>query len=461
MTPVDSAWSRMDGPVNLAEVTGVFLTGGPVDFEQAKEELRGRLRRFDRFHQRVVEAALPIGPSRWEDIPGFDAGEHVHRIVLPAPQDESALVELVSALASTPLDRSRPLWQIHVVESVGQGSALVFRFHHCMADGTASIALCNELFPPAPAGLASTSGPSPSSKPPRPLDTPEEEWSGVLRYPARLVGATVRLASGFATLTSELLKPSDPPSPLKGELGAQQRVAWSDPVSLEDLKVIGRSCEATVNDVLVAAMTGALRDYLAGRGHDVERGTLRAVVPVNLRPREHGLELGNDFGLVILDLAIDTAGSLPRLGATRTRMGVLKRSREASAMRTLFKIFGVVPKALQDAVVDLFSSRASLVLSNVVGPTRRLAVAGVPIERMVFCAPHPGRSLGMGVGIVSYAGSASLAVLVDARLVPDPETVTRRFNEGIACLLAEVRGARESTPPQNGGARVSSGGGKR
>ena len=108
MTPVDAAWFHIDGPVNLALVTGLLLTRERLDFERVKEVYRRRLRRFDRFHQRVVEPPLPVGPPHWEDLPGFDVEQQMHHVALPAPRDRAAFLELVSDLASSPLDRERP-----------------------------------------------------------------------------------------------------------------------------------------------------------------------------------------------------------------------------------------------------------------------------------------------------------------------------------------------------------------
>ena len=440
MTPVDAAWFHIDGPANLAQVTGLLLTRKKLDFERVKKVYRRRLGRFDRFHQRVVEPALPLGPPRWEDVPRFEVDQQMHHVAVPAPHDKAALLELVSDLASTPLDRERPLWQVHVVDDVEEGSALVMRFHHCMGDGTAMMALSQQLFDTSP-------GTAPEEEKPAPMH-PEAglldrligpALAEVVRHPGRLAEAAELAASGAGMLLEELRQPKDPRSPLKGEFGPRKRVAWSEPVSIADVKEIGRRCEATVNDVLVGGMTGALRAYLKKRGVDVRRVRLHAMVPVDLRPRDRALELGNDFGLVILELAIGIASPLGRVRVTRARMEALKRSPEAVAVRTLFSLFGRGPKLLEDVAVDLFGSRASLVMTNVAGPRRKLFLAGVPIERMMFWVPHPGRQLGMGISILSYGGSASLAVIADAHLVPDPEAITGGFGREFVRMLAQAR----------------------
>ena len=175
-------------------------------------------------------------------------------------------------------------------------------------------------------------------------------------------------------------------------------------------------------------MTGALRTYLKGRGVDVNNTTLRAMVPVDLRPPERMGQLGNEFGLVVLDLAVTKARADHRIALTKARMDALKHSPEPLATRALLDLMGRLPKVLEDFSNDLFGRKASLVMTNVTGPREELYLAGAPIERMLAWAPHPGKQLGMAVSIFSYKGMAGLTVIGDAHLVPDPETITEEFN---------------------------------
>ena len=141
MTPVDAAWFHMDGPANLAVVTGVSITKAPLDFGKVKALYQARLQHFPRFRQRVVEHGLPIPSPHWEDMPNFDIGQHLHHVALPEPRDRKALARMLGDIVSMPLDRLQPLWQVHVIDGVEGGSALVTRFHHCIGDGTAMTAL--------------------------------------------------------------------------------------------------------------------------------------------------------------------------------------------------------------------------------------------------------------------------------------------------------------------------------
>jgi WS/DGAT/MGAT family acyltransferase len=265
-------------------------------------------------------------------------------------------------------------------------------------------------------------------------------------HPQPMIDKAAAVLEGAGMLIAELLKAPDPQSPLKGEFGMRKHVAWSKPIAIEDIKAIGAPSGAKVNDVLVAGMTGALRTYLKRRGIDVDRMTVRAMVPVDLRPPERVGELGNEFGLVVLDLAVASSDSMDRLATTKSRMDALKRSPEAVATLILFNILGRGPKPLEDFANQTFGSRASVVMTNVVGPKETLYLAGVPIDRMMFWVPHPGKQLGMGISILSYKGMASLSVIADAHLVPDPEAITTGFNREFAQMLRRVRGAATRAP---------------
>ena len=458
MAPVDAAWYHIDGPVNFALVTGILLTRQPLDFERVKAVCRQRLARFDRFRQRVVESGFPVATPYWEDMPDFTIEQQVHHVALPAPHDWRALTDLISDLASTPLDGKRPLWQVHVIDQVEGGSAFVMRFHHCIGDGTAMMAVSRELFDAtpdaplrkAPARRAHRSAPGPLDRLfESALDSVEESARtllsttgvalDVVKHPLQALDRAAAALDGAAMLLGELSKRPDPRSPLKGAFGLSKRVAWSEPVALADIKAIGASSGAKINDVLVAGMTGALRAYLRKRGIDVNHTTVRAMVPVDLRPPERALALGNEFGLVVLELAVRSRDPMRRLSCTKSNMDALKRSPEAVAIMALFNVFGRGPKAVEDLAVDLFGSKASVVMTNVVGPAQPIFLAGVPADRMIFWVPHPGRQLGMGISILSYNGFATLAVIADAHLVPDPKAITDGFNREFAAMLKAVQ----------------------
>ena len=458
MSPADAAWYHNDGPANLAITTGVLLTKQPLEFNKVRAIYLERLAVFPRFRQRVVERGFPIAVPCWEDMPHFDIDLHLHHIALAAPYDEEALRVLVSDVTSTPLDHALPLWQVQVVDDVLGGSAVIMRCHHCIADGSAMMAVAAKLFDTAPHALhaAQVDETAPNTEPG--LLQPVLEGLAQVRqgamgateavlatvtHPQKVLDRAAALLGGAGMLLGELMTADDTPSPLKGDFSMGKRVAWSQPVGIKDVKAIGARHGAKVNDVLVAAMTGALRRYLVQRGVDVNQSTIRAMVPVDLRQPEHADQLGNEFGLVILELAINKARPEQRLTLTKARMDALKRSPEPLASQALLSLLGRVPKAVEDFSNNLFGSKASLVMTNVAGPREALYLAGVPIDRMLAWAPHPGKQLGMAISILSYQGQASLTVISDARLLPDPQLIAGYFHHEFQTMLTALK-----TPPK-------------
>ncbi len=473
LSAVDTAWLHMEDPTNLMMVTGVLVLDGALDFTRLTELLRERLLRVPRFRQRVVESRLPLAAPRWETDATFDLRSHLHHVALAPPGDAGALRDLVSDLMSTPLDFTKPLWQFHLVDGFGTGSVLVGRLHHSIGDGIAlvkvllSMADGAESFPgtPVPAGEPEAEeertggllGPA-ADVLSRTRNATEElvrEGMDALTHPEHLLDLAARGASGADALAKLLLMDPDPETPFKGSLGVAKRAAWSEPVPLEQVKAVGKALGGTVNDVLLTAVTGALRRYLEGRGGAVEGLEFRAVVPVNLRrPGDEGL--GNRFGLVFLPLPVGLESVTERLSVLRERMDELKRSPEAVVAFGLLGAFGSVPAEIERLVVDIFGRRGTGVMTNVVGPRERISLAGVPVKELMFWVPQSGR-LGLGVSILSYAGGVSLGVATDAGLVPDPERILLAFREEFDALVSLEKKEREGGPvgprPKKGGRR--------
>jgi diacylglycerol O-acyltransferase len=257
----------------------------------------------------------------------------------------------------------------------------------------------------------------------------------LLRHPSHVLDLTQLAVRSVGVAVGTLLKTPDPTSLLKGRQGTHKRVAWSQPVTLTDVRAIGAATGGKVNDVLVGAMAGALRHYMQERGAAVDGMVIRGVVPVDLRPPDRALELGNHFGLTFLDLPVGVSGSLERLQRTKHAMDAIKHSPEAAVFMGIIGIIGQTPKRIEDIAVSIFGSKATLVMTNVAGPRETLYVAGRAIKQMMFWVPHPG-SLGMGISILSYKGMATVGVVADAGLVPDPEQITARFEQEFAHLLA-------------------------
>jgi WS/DGAT/MGAT family acyltransferase len=459
LSAVDSAWLHMDDPTNLMMVTGVALLDGPIDVERCYKTFESRLLSFDRFRMRVTDHRDALNAPRWEPDPYFSLRSHIHRVALPSPGDMTALQEFLGDLASTPLDRTKPLWQVHLVENVLGGSAIVMRFHHCIGDGTAMNTVMHRLMDTTPD--APIERPTPHSNHDHTLgplleplvstiegtiklaDDLVHEGMEFLRHPEHLLDLPAQAASGALALSRVLLLPPETKTPFKGPLGVQKRIAWSAPVRLDQVKQIGKIAGAKVNDVLLAAVAGALRAYLIGRNFKVDGLEIRAVIPVDLRPPSRAHDLGNEFGLVFLSLPLGTPGPVMRLAEVKQRMEALKRSPEAYVFYGLLNFFGRTPAQVEEQAVNLFGSKATAVMTNVRGPTEQLYLAGNRIKNIMFWVPQSGR-LGMGISIMSYCGQVTLGVITDTGLVPDPQTITeafeREFHELYDAIVAKEHG---------------------
>jgi len=461
LSAVDTAWLHMEDPTNLMMVTGVLVFERPLDFDRVAQLLRDRLLSIPRFTQRVVEPRLPFAGPRWETDPHFDLRSHFHRVSLHPPGDEAALRDLVSDLMSTPLDYSKPLWQYHLIEGFGSGCAILCRIHHSIGDGIALVRVLLSMMdggdaehdaggPHEPHGWERL-GPwlRPAAKAiSRTLEvtgTLMHEGTETLAHPERLLELASRGASGVDALARLILMEPDPATPFKGPLGPFKRVAWSRPIPLDEVKAAGRALGATVNDVLLSAVTGALRRYLESHGFPPAGVEFRAVVPVNLRTKEAEHELGNKFGLVFLPLPIGIENPVERLFELKERMDEIKRSPEAVVAFGLLGAIGSAPAEIEHLVVNLFGQRGTAVMTNVAGPRQPISLAAVPVKSLMFWVPQSGR-LGIGVSILSYAGGVSLGVATDAGLVPDPEAILDGFQDEFDVLAAIARREAETAP---------------
>jgi len=428
LDPVDAAWFHMDGPVNTAVVTALATSRRRFDVAAVRAIFGDRLAAIERFRCRVVERGLSYGSPCWEPMEDFDIDQHLHHRALPAQAGDADLLELVSDLASQPLPSTLPLWQAHVVDGPGERGALVLRYHHCIGDGAAMMDVVRRVF--------DSSGHAHAGRPAARLPDPHDASTPLLQ--SALVGA-----EALGALVADLLKSPDPLSPFKGHFVARQRVACSSAIPLARLREIGAAFDARINAVAVAAVAGALRHYLTETGDFSAGASLRAMMPVSLRPLDHAHDGGNDFGLAILDLPVELDKPEARLHAARRRLGEVKRSSEAIGMRWLFDVFGRGPKTVQQVAQRLFGSKASLVLTNVAGPVHPLSLAGTRIDRIMFWVPHPGEDMGLGLSVFSYRGKLSLGVIADAARVPDPQRVAHLFEQEITALLRRARSMAE------------------
>ena len=460
MSSVDRSWLMMDNPTNRMVINGFWVFDQPVEYERVLAVLAERMLIYDRFRQRIVETTGPLGRAWWETDPHFDVHSHLRRLGLPAPGDKAALQALMAELIVQPLDRSRPLWDFYLIDNYRGGNVLFGRIHHCVGDGVALVQVLQSLTDTEPDGVFD-GGPKRRRirdwNPLRPLLKGAEKavnaavqlggelFSGgleMLGNPEQwlaALGEGGRLAGQVAGVLAKLaLMPTDTKTLFQGELGVAKRVAWSEPISLEDVKLVKNVMGATVNDVLVAALAGGLRSYLLGRGDRPDGKEIRAMVPVNIRGMDAGVELGNKFALVYLALPVGVTDPLDRLFAVKRAMDAIKASPEALITYQILSGVGRTPGELATLISRYFASKASAVLTNVPGPQQKLFFAGKRFETMVFWVPQSG-SIGMGLSIYSYAGEVTIGVITDEKRVPDPDKIVQGFVDEFNRLLALAR----------------------
>jgi diacylglycerol O-acyltransferase len=457
LSNIDTAMLHLEDPTNLMMITGVMIFKSPIDFERLKATVEARLAGLRRFRQRLAWSRLGLGPPYWKDDPDFDLGYHVQRATLPPPGDQAALQDVVSLLASTPLDLTRPLWQFHLIENYAECCALVMRFHHSIGDGMALIHVILSLTDSDPDAAWPVVQPEV-------LQGDDASWPGAWGWPAdldrrirrRAVGTLLREGFGLlaepervaelgrtgryaaAELGRFLLHKPDPETVLKGELGVDKRAAWSTGIPLGAVKAIQQALGGTVNDVLLTDVSGAMRRYMQDRGDPVDHLTIRTAVPVNLRRAGSEGELGNRVGAIFVTLPVSIADPACRLSEIARRMNDQKDSLEAPAFYVALSALGQTPARMANALINTFSTRATVVMTNVRGPQKRLYLAGSPVEALLPWAPTTGR-MGVAVSILSYAGEVRLGLLTDQGLVPDPKTIIDAFHAEFEALLARAR----------------------
>ncbi len=438
LSPVDSIWLTMDRPTNPMVIESLMMLEGPVDWDQFLDVLSGRVvNRYPVFRQRLVPSRLPLVAQQWEDDPDFSLFRHIHRAVLPPPGDDAALQEYLNGGISRQLPRDRPLWEVHLIDGYGVGSAVFCRFHHSLADGVALTRVLLSLTDDSPEGRNADAGPD---------ETPEQDLSlGLVGQAMRLAGTTgtalldlpraftpgqagrvLRLARQTGDVAAKLLFTRYPASPIAGLPGAGKRAVWAPPIPLSDVVTLAHRTGVTVNDVLVAALAGALAKYV--EEHEGRRVDIPAMVPVDVRDPDEPLprELGNRFALVLLILPTSLGTTFARLAETKRRMDVIKHSPEPVLTFGLIRIIGTAGPDVGRLLVDFFANKASGVITNVRGPAQPRYIVGTRVTRLLGWVPESGNQ-SLGTCIFTYDGTVHIGFKVDAERVPDPESLVHAF----------------------------------
>ena len=469
MSKVDTAWLRMDCDANLMMIVGVWQLAPGVKHAAVCERIENSLLKYSRFKQRVMEDAAG---ATWVNDRKFDLAKHVVLETLPkAPKgghQQGALQDRVALLATQRLDPKRPLWQIHLIEDYTgpdgiRGSAMVVRIHHCIADGIALISVTMSLVdggaaPPErrkkhPAGNAEDwltdmfrdtllkpftdltvkalgAVGEGASRSLGMLDMLNDPKGGAKKGIDKGIGASMDMAKVMMQVVKDgaalALMPDDSKTRLKGKPGGAKKVAWCDPIPLDEVKAVGKALNCSINDVLLSCVAGALGEYLKSHGDDVTGQEIRAMVPVNLRPLDQAYKLGNRFGLVPLVLPIGVENPIERVHEVRRRMSELKGSFQPLLAFSLLAVAGLLIKPAQDMLLSLFAKKTTAVMTNVPGPREKLKFCGSTLEQSMFWVPQSG-DVGLGVSILSYGGGVQFGVITDSLLCPEPQRIIDEF----------------------------------
>ncbi len=459
--PQDQLWLELDRPTNLMMITSVLWTATPVEPDALRALVTERmLDRYPVFRRRVATGGLP-GRSWWEDDPEFDIDRHIVVGEMPAPGDRAALEAYVGTLRATPLDRDHPLWSLHLLSGYGGGSAVVQRYHHAIADGIrlmqVGLGLLDPLggAPTTPAARVGTAGPVSAQAHP----------SGVAERLLRAAGGgpLVDAASSVGSLLPETVRPShlldltadraltllhtagslvkigawsNPHTALDGEPGVEKTAVWGDAVPLSWLREVAADAGGTVADVCTALVAGAIGRYLAEHGGQ-QTDDIAWMIPVNLVPFDDALpsSLGNHFALVLAVLPHGEATLRERVAEVHRRMMLIRASYEPMITFGIAQGIALAPAPVGRWFGDTLAAKAAGVVTNVPGPSARVALAGAPVDGMVAWAPCSARQA-LTVCVVSYAGAVTFGFGTDRAVIGDPERLVAALDAELASTPA-------------------------
>ena len=429
----------------MAVGAALVFEGGPgLSYESVRERLTARLHLIPRYRQKLVEAPLGTAGAVWADDEDFDLDWHLDHPTLPAPD---ALPDYVGREMSRKLDRSRPLWELHIVDGLAGGRvALVPKMHHALVDGAAAIDVSTVILDPSPEPLDIPPPDEPWS--PRPYDpgahiarlaaTPFVRAQQLAMDTAlRALDTSPRSAADDLRKATDLLvelarqRPQAPMTPLNEPLGPNRRYATAR-ADLGAIKAAGKAMGGTVNDVLLAAVAGMLARYLpAGESEPV------ALVPVSVRREEERGEMGNRISMVFVDLPTDVDDPAERVRRVSAETRALKGSAAVRAGGLIAGATGWVPPAVSSLLVRAMGGvRAhNIVVSNVPGPQQPFYLNGSRLLQASPAVPLNPANQRLTVGILSYDGGVSFGLLADRDLAPPVSEAAAALDAALAELL--------------------------
>jgi WS/DGAT/MGAT family acyltransferase len=461
LSGLDSSFLHLERNGAHMHVGSVLVFEGEAPaYDEFVSALERRLHLVPRYRQKL--ARPPLGQARpvWVDDTHFNAAYHIRHTALPAPAGEEELRRMAGRVFSLPLDRAKPLWELWLVERVGEDRfALISKTHHALVDGVSGVDIATVLFDLEP------DPPQPDPPPawyPRPEPSPASLLAGsvtellsapvdalriageAVTKPERAIAEVGRAVSGIAAMAAAGLA-GVPSSPINGPIGPHRRFAWVD-AELQRFKAIKGALGGTVNDVVLAVVTGALREHVIRRGRDTEGLELKAMVPISIRADTERGALGNRVAAMYAPLPVYSADPLERFRIVHEAMGDLKQSGQAVGAEVLTRLAGFAAPTVLDQAARLASRQRffNVVVTNVPGPQFPLYLMG---RKLLALYPEVPLTQGqqLCIGILSYNGRLGFGLLSDFDALPDLDQVAADLEHAID-ELAAAAGVLTPTP---------------
>ncbi len=465
MTAQDAAFlylERSHAPLHIG-MLGVYE--GQIPFPRFVEHIDSRMPTIPRYRQRALFVPFGIAHPTWEDDPDFDVRRHLSFQELPSPGTDAQLRELSVKIFQEPLDRNKPLWEMHVINGLeGDRSAILCKVHHCMVVGVSGMVLLLAVvdISPEPA-------PPPEAEPwePRPLPGTSAQladafWDNLAAQQeiAQEIQESLfdplprfqRAQDTVRSLTnaSPWMSRPAPRTPLTTRLTADRQVAFSE-MSVPEIREIRSSLGGTVNDVVLAILSGALRGYLDHRGYDVTGEEPRVAVPVNVRMEDEAGAMGNRISMMLTPLPIGEPDPAKRLEAVRGRLDQLKQENQAGAMELFTRLGSYAPApwhAFAGALPPV-NTALNMICTNVPGPMIPLYSVGHLLLAFYPLVPLS-MDMGIGIGVTSYNQKLFFGIMADPHAVPDIERMKEYVDESYLALR-DAAGVQPSDVPDIGG----------
>ena len=457
LTALDSSFLHMeDNLPSHMHVASVTIFDGPApDYQEFVDGIAERLHMVPRYRQKLAFVPFGQGRPRWVDDPTFNISYHVRATALPPPGGEEQLRVLAGRVFSQRLDRDKPIWEVWLVEGLeGNRFALLSKVHHALVDGVSGADLMTVLFDMQP-------NPEPPPEPqqqwqPRPLPSSSQLLGEALlerstepgeivrtvrhafRGPREFARNALEAAGGLGALARGTLRPA-PASPYNGEIGPHRRFTWVR-VRLGDVKEIKNSLGGTVNDVVLATVTGGLRRHLHARGVPTQDLTLRAMVPVSVRSDLEQGALGNRVAAMMAPLPVWCENPTVRLDVVSDSMRNLKSSGQAVGAEVLTRIGGFAPPTIMAQATRIGARQRAfnLVVTNVPGPQFPLYIRGRELLDVFPMVPLA-MNQRLGIALMSYNGAINFGLIGDYDSMPDLEDFARHLAESLQ-ELADAAG---------------------